>query len=315
MPYPIRLDGLLAKVEGSYGTDSVPVIATDAVRVSQRVWSSLQVDWAFPNDRPDAASGSLIHVKPAKAHGRVVTIDAFWEAKGAGSSYNGGARPEADGLFLGCGCSATPNAAPDSVKYQQVDLAHPSCTIYAYAGGFLFKIVGCRGSMRMPWKAGLLGIVQFHMQGLLITDPLDTALPAGIAYDAQEPLASVGYGLAIGAWTPSVISSEFDQGAPLDRLDSDNGTDGIDQFDFADSLPKFSVSAKTPASLATYNPYTDPAARTARAIALATGTVQFDRMKFNVTNAYLNTHKNADQAKYTAWDLEYLLADWNFVFD
>lgn len=315
MPTPIRLDGLLAKKEVTYNTDPVPVVGTNAVRVSQRVFSSLRPTWAFPNKRNDAASGSLLPVRPGLAHGRVVQIDVFWESKGAGSSYNGGGRVEADPLFQACGCALTTSAAPDSATYAQADTGHASCTIYGYAGGFLYKITGCRGVIMTDWKAGLLGPVHFRMYGLLVADPIDTALPGGFVYQAQEPLPGVSLGLSIGGWTPSMISCAFDQGITQQRLDSLNATDGVEQYDFADAAPTFKLSAKTPASLATYNPYTDPKARTARSIAIVYGSVQFNRMKFNVTNAYLDTHDHPDQNKFTAWDLSYDLLDWNFVFD
>lgn len=53
MGYPIRIDGLLAKLEpaGTYGTDSVPVTGTDGVKVNERLWPTLTIDYEFPNDR------------------------------------------------------------------------------------------------------------------------------------------------------------------------------------------------------------------------------------------------------------------------
>jgi hypothetical protein len=293
----------------------VPVVGTNAVRVSQRVFSSLKVTWAFPNKRNDAATGTLIPPRAGLAHGRVVELDIVWEAKGGGTTYQAGARIEADPLFLACGCGLTVVPAPDSLVYAQADTGHASCTIYAYANGSLYKIVGCRGAITTDWKAGTLGMVRFKMYGLLVADPPDVALPGGFVYQAQEPLAGVAFGLGIGGWTPSLISCGFDQGVKPERLDSMNATDGVEQYDYGDALPTFKVSAKTPATLAVYNPYTDPKARTARAIATVYGSVQFNRMKFNVTSAMLDTHGHADQQKFTAYDLQYDLQDWNFTFD
>ena len=312
---PVRIDGVLAKKEVTYAVDPIPVVGTNAVRVSQRVWSSLKVTWAFPNKRNDAANGTLIPPRAGLAHGRVVQLDVVWEAKGGGSSYNAGARIEADPLFQACGCALAVSAAPDSLTYTQADTGHASCTIYAYANGALYKIVGCRGAIVTDWRAGMLGLVKFRMWGILAADPADTALPGGFVYQAQEPLAGVGMALAIGGWTPSLLSMGFDQGVSPARLDSMNASDGVEQYDYGDALPIFKVSAKTPASLATYNPYTDPKARTARSIAVVYGSVQFDRMKFNVTSAMLDTHDHPTQEKFTAYDLQYDLQDWNFVFD
>lgn len=311
---PIRIDGLLGKKETNYAVDAVPVVGTNAIRVSQRVFSSLKLSWAFPNKRLDAANGQLIPPAPAKAHGRIATIDVFWEAKGAGVSYNGGARVEADPLFQACGCALVVSGAPDSAAYSQADTGHASATIYAYADGNLYKIVGCRGAIVTDWRAGMLGLVHFRMYGLVPADPTTQALPGGFIYAAQEPLAGVAFGLAIGGWTPSLLSCGFDQGVTPERLDSLNATDGVEQYDYGDAAPIFKLAAKTPSALATYNPYTDPAARTSRAIAAVYGNVQFNRMKFNATGT-LDTHDHADQSRFTAYDLQYDLQSWNFTFD
>jgi len=311
MPLPLRLDGLLAKIESTYGTDSVPVAATDAVRVSERVWSSFTPDYAWDNLRDEMAWGAILPGKPALPRGRFARIVVAWEAKGAGATYVGLANsPEALALLRACGMTqANPS---DTITYVQASQSHDSCTIYAYAGGMLFKVVGCRGRMRWPITAGQLGIIRFEMIGILTADPADTALPA-ITYDSPEPIASVNMGLTVGAWTPDVISGEFDQGVDPQRLDSANGADGIKEYDYGEATPLMTLTAKAVA-LATYNPHADLKARTARAINLTWGAAQYDRVLLAITNAYINSIKHTNQNGFAGWELEYKPTDWTISF-
>src|SRR3990172_7827092 len=113
MPTPLRLDGVLAKVQPTSGTDAAPSNTTDGVRLARRLWSSITVDHAWQNDRHEAASGSIVPLKPAIPRGRHVRLDIFWEAKGAGSD----AVCEAAALFRACGMTE-PEATPPSPSPQ-----------------------------------------------------------------------------------------------------------------------------------------------------------------------------------------------------
>lgn len=311
---PIRLDGVLAKIEAVYGTDSVPVAGTDGVRISERAWSSLRTNYAWPNTREDVATGTILPMKPALPRGRWVEIDIAWELRGAGADLVVEAAP----LFRACGMTEVDGVL--KFDYSQASQLHESATIYAYAGGALYKVVGCRGNFRWPIIAGQIGVVRFLMRGLLVTDPAAAAVPV-ITYDNVEPSAGVNMALTIGAWTPDVIRAEFNQGVDPQRLDSANAADGIREFDYGVAAPQFTLSAKAPRDgagildLATYNPYADAKARTARAIALTHGAAQFARLKLAVTNAYVEMPGHGEQNQFAGWDLTYNLTDWTITSD
>lgn len=312
---PIRLDGLLAKIEATYGTDSVPVAGTDGVRISERAWSTLRTNYAWPNLREDVATGTILPAKPALPRGRWVEMDIAWELRGAGVD----AVVEADPLFRACGMAVVDGAL--KFDYSQASQLHESATIYAYGGGALYKIVGCRGNFRWPIIAGQIGVVRFLMRGLLVTDPAAAAVPA-ITYDATEPSAGVNMALTIGGtFTPDIIRAEFNQGADPQRLDSANAADGIREFDYGVALPQFSMSIKAPRDgagildLTAYNPYADAKARTARAIALTHGAAQFARLKLAVTNAFVELPAHNEQTQFAGWDLVYNLLDWTITSD
>lgn len=313
----LRLDGLLTKKEVTYGTDSVPVVGTDAVRVSRRLWSQIQVDYAWENLRADVASSSIIPVKPALPRGRFVRIDLFWEVKGPGSDV----APEASPLYQACGWTETDGT--QLFSYAQASQLHASCSIYAYAAGMVFKVVGCRGKWAWPMVVGEPAVHQFTMFGFLSVEPAPIALPGGFVYDTTEPLAGVASGLTIGTWAPDWLSATFDPiGNDVVRLDSGNATDGIREFDYGDVQPTFRMTARMARDAAglwdqaTYDPYADLKARTTRALVTTWGATQFNRVKLvSGTNLSLRQIRHADSEAFVNFDLLYFVEAAILQFD
>lgn len=315
MPVPIRLDGLLAKIEAEYGTDAEPSPAEDAVRVSERVWSSITTEYAFPGRRDDAATGSLIPAPPVPRLGRIVTLNIAWEARGTGAAYSTAVKPEASALLRACGLSETVDPTPgeEEVLYAPVDVDHESCTIYAYAGGALFKIVGCRGSVVWPVDVGGQGIFRFQMQGLLLEDPAPASLPA-ITYQAQLPPAAAGMVLTVGAWTPKkVFSTEFDLGAEIQRVDDATALDAVGEFAITPINPSYRLQAYA-ADLAVYNPYAQSRAASAIEVVQTLGRQQYNRVVLETQQAYLEQPANMEQNQFAAWDLMYQVRQFTLAF-
>lgn len=309
MPEVLRLDGLLVKVQPTPGVDAVPVVGTDAVRVSRRLWSTITVDYNWENLRSETASGSIVPVKPTLPRGRKVKIDIFWEAKGAGVD----APPEADPLYRSSGFAQTDGA--QLFSYAQASQNHELASIYSYAGGILFKAIDCRCRFRWPLVVGEVAVHQFTAYGVLAADPATTALPGGFVYDTPDPIAGVNTALAIGAWTPDWLSGEFDpQGVDPQLLPSGNAADGIAGFDYGTVDPSFTLSARKVA-LATYDPYADLKARTTRALVATWGSTQFNRIKLLGTNLSLREHPFGDSEGFANWNLRYFVEQWTLQFD
>lgn len=323
MGLPIRLDGLLAKIESVYGTDSVPVVGTDAVRVNQRLWPQLQENYVWRNRRDDAANGSLVPLPPAAARGRIIGLDFLWELKGSrtGGAYSAGNKIEASPLLRACESSETlvTTGGSESLTYAHVDTNHESCSIYAYAGGYLYKAVGCRGVWSWPVNVGVLTNLRFQMQGIL-TSKTVAALPGGFTYATPSPLAGVNLAMSIGGvWTPDVLTAEFlAQGStPLQRFDSANAADGVQSFDIGETIqPTFRISAKAVTS--GYDPSVDLNANptTVRTLTMQYNTVQYDKAKLT-SNLYITDPiRNTNQNGFAGWDLEYLSdSSWQLLFN
>lgn len=307
MPVVYRLDGLQAKNEGaSYGVDAAPTTA-DAVRIARRLGSQIELDYEWENRRDEAANNSIIPSDPALPRGRRARVTIDWEVKGAGSDVP----PEAAPLYIGCGLPET-----DGVSlwdYGPVTSGTKgSATLYCYAHGLLIRVVGCRGRFTWPLVVGEVAVHRFVMSGIVLTDPIDSAVPAN-SYDTSEPIAGVNTALTIGAWTPNWISGELDLiGVDPVLLKSGNATDGISSFDFGTTDPTFRLMAEKVA-LATYDPMADRKSQTARTLAMTWGTGAFLRVSVVAAPLKVLAHQFADDQGFGYWNNTYRVSSGGII--
>ncbi len=316
-PIPIKLDGVLVKEEGTYGTDPTPTVGDNGVRIAERLWGSITVSNAFPNARENAASGDLGPPTPALPNGAIASLTIPVNMKGAGAAYAADSWPEADPLLQSCGLAATVDytGSAEWVKYTPASTSHISSTIWAYAGNKLYKVVGCRGTVRWALVAGELTPFIFEMQGY-ITDTdseiVEVALPA-ITYSSVLPPSAMGASMTLGAWTPQWQSAEATPNTTVQRQDSGNAASGVREFAISQFDPTVSLVAETDAK-ATWNPHTLVDARTAINVDWTIGATQYNRCKLDVNSAWLKDHPTEENFNdFTAWGLELGCAQGNFV--
>lgn len=316
-PHPIKIDGLLAKEEADYATDPTPTVGDNGVRVVGRLWPQLGDEFAFPNERDDVAIGSLDEPIPAVPRGHMINLDFTVELKGAGAAYSGVTtivRPEVDPLLVSSGLARTHDnsSGAETVSYAPADSGHLSCTIWAYAGGKLYKISGCRGNMIWDMLAGELGRLRFVMQGL-VTGITEVA-QASITYDAVESPAVINMALAISGWSPNFSKASLDLGNEVVRLDDGNGADGLEGFFIGDRKMRYTLSARVEA-LSTEDPNGIHKARTTQTIAATLGSVQYNKASIAVSDARIWTAPTpVEDNRFTGWDILYQLRDLDIVF-
>lgn len=315
MPTSIRLDGILAKEETTYGVDAAPVPGTDGVRIVQRLHPQLTFEYAFLNRRDDAASGSLLVAPPVARFGRLATIDIAVDLNGAGAAYSASVLPPADPLLVACGLTRTVDATggSESVTYTRADVNHSSATVWAYAAGNVIKLVGCRGNLVWPITAGGFGQMRFVLQGVIEADPQTAALPA-ISYAAQTPPAAANMTFTFGGWTPDVVSAEFDLQADVQRIDSAAALEAVAEFAIAGFDPRFTLAAPT-VDLSVFNPYAASKAATALTLTQHLGSVQYNRAKLESSEVYLETPSHQDLNGFTQWSLESQVRNFDLIFD
>ena len=306
MTTPIKLDGILVKIEAEYGTDPTPTIGDDAVRIADRLWPNLRVEHVFLNTRENSASGTLGAPAPGIPYGGIVSLTIPIEMKGAGAAYGAGSLPPMDPLLRSCGLART-DTFTTSVSYSPHNTTHASCTIWAYADGNVYKIVGCRGTLRWPITPGETNVMIFEMQGLLSGAPTVSALGA-LTYAATLPPAAVGMACTIGGVAAASVilqSAELVLGAQVQRVDSGNAADGIKKFAISGFEPRITANIETVA-LATYNPYTVLTGRTSTAIDWTVGSAQYNRCDLDVDAGWLVNDPAPEVVNdFCHWGLEY----------
>lgn len=299
MPELLTIEGIEVKREGTYNTDPVPS-TSDGVRLSKNLWNNLDPNYNWENDRSDTVSGSIIPLKAALPRGRMAKLEIFAEVKGAGSDIP----PEVAELEVACGHPEVDGATLWTYG-PLTSGTKGSCTIYAYSGGLLWKITGCRGRGRLELANGELAVMHYTMFGIIATDPTTSAL-AGITYDTTEPIAAVNAGLTVGSWAPDWLSMVVDfNGVDAQLLASGNAVDGIQMFDFGDSNPTIElVARKVP--LATYDPFADRKARTTRTLLFTLGpAVAFNRLKILSASVSVMQHELLDSDGFVNYRILY----------
>lgn len=321
MSESLRIEGLLVKEESAYGTDPTPTPADNGVRGVGRIWTAMTSEYVFPNRREEVVSNSLIKAPPGPPTGRVMSLEYTVQLMGAGAPYSSATpvRPECDPLLVSSAMSRTHDdtGSAEKVTYAFADSGHLSCTIWAYAGKKLFKLVGCRGTWTWSPQAGGLGQITFRMQGMLASSANSTV--PSITYDSVMPPAAVGMGLAVvpnggGSWTPKFSGMEIQAGVSIERMDDANAADGIEGFEVSEIAPVVSFQPRV-VDLSTYDPYAHRAAPTDHTIDMTLGATQYNRVGLDVNAAYLMTDPGfAEENGFAAYAAEYECQDFALVF-
>lgn len=321
MPYALRIEGLLAEVESTYGTDPTPTTADNGVRGVGRLWTSLASEFAFPNMREETVSNSLVSVAPGEPAGRFATFTYTVQLMGTAVAYSSSTpvRPECDPLMMACAFARThtDTSSSEAVDYDLADTGHASATVWIYAGGKLFKLVGCRGNATWSAQAGGLGEITYTMQGMIVDDPTEITTPS-ITYSTVVPRPSVGMGLVLNAgsdWTPRTEAFEVSTGHTIERLDDVNSADGLEQFAVARTQPTLTFTARAD-DLANYDPWALRKASTVHTVFATLGTVRLNRVRLDLELAYLSAlPENVDVQGFAGVRLTYALRDLQLTFD
>jgi hypothetical protein len=155
----IRKTVILAKVEVTSGTDSVPVNITNALQVSDLSITPL-----------DSKNIELDYIRGY--FGNSESLVGTASVKCSFSVYLGGSgtaatAPAWGALLLGCGNAETTGlTTPNRVEYQPVTEALKTLTIYWYDDGVLHKLLGAFGNVKLSAKSGEAPKLTFDFIGL-----------------------------------------------------------------------------------------------------------------------------------------------------
>jgi len=169
---------IYTKIEGTYGTDPVPVAATDAMLCAQVRITPVKLDQKARNlVLPYFGNqGKLIA-------GQYALIELDFEMSASGVA---GTPPAYAVQFKGCGMAETINAAVSAV-YTPVSGGENSVTHYLYIDGLLHKFLGAKGDVSWNLKRGDTPMWTFKFFALY-TGPTDTAITVPTVTAFTAPL-------------------------------------------------------------------------------------------------------------------------------
>ena len=160
---------LLAKIEGTSGTDALPTAGANAIMCR-----------ALAPEPITAEQVARDLIRPHKGNSGKLAVGVHrkltCEVEFAGSGAAGTAPPWAP-LLQACGFAETITAGVD-VAYDPVSEGEPTLTLYGYLDGILFKLTGCKGNVTFTLNAKAIPVMQFEFLGAYST-PTDTQLPPG----------------------------------------------------------------------------------------------------------------------------------------
>ncbi len=276
----IKRDTIYAKIETTYGTDSVPV-GGDAVLIL-----SLQhaPDRLRLVPRP-ALTGALGNPQQAYA-GMLETITITTELRGSGTA---GTAPEIGPLLRACGLSETVSAGT-SVTYAPQGGTIESCTIYYFKSvdGSTSRVrhilVGCRGTAVINAEAGTNGTVTFTMTGRRANPTDQSALSP--TFDATVPVAIRNLTCTLGGVSNLVIQGfDVDLGNQIVVPDNLNDVEGYGNITLVERDPVLTLR-RHDELVATLAPFADLVAGTTRAFdSSVVGGTAGNRWRFQASNA------------------------------
>lgn len=172
-----RKQVVLAKIETTYGTDSAPVVGTNAILLTDLSITPIQSEYVDRDlIRPYLGSSEQL---PAAIRSQV---SFSVEMAGSGAA---GTAPKWGPLLRACGFAETVNAGT-SVQYDPVSASFPSLSIYAFRDGMRHILTGARGTVSFNMNNRERPLMQFTFTGLYSL-PTDTAPGTPVYTGFQTP--------------------------------------------------------------------------------------------------------------------------------
>ena len=173
-----RKKTILAKIEGTYGTDSVPTGAANAILVRNLDLTPQETDFA---DRDLIRSYFGNSEQLAGASRGMLSFEV--EMSGAGAA---GTAPAYGPLLRACATSETISAGV-SVTYAPISAAIESVTIYFNVDGVFHKFLGTRANVVMAWSIKSVPVYRFSFTGIYVA-VADAAAPTPTYTGFIKPL-------------------------------------------------------------------------------------------------------------------------------
>jgi hypothetical protein len=168
---------LLAKIEVTKGTDSVPVVGTNAIRIRSGKISHTQD--AVARAAIKQTMGNLAHLVGKQT----VQLEVEVDLHGSGAA---GTAPEFGALLQACGLLETIVPAT-SAAYDPATTGHKSLSMYWYEDGLLWKLLGAVGKCSFNAQIGAAPTLKFTFMAAYAA-PTAVSCPTGAVYQSAAPI-------------------------------------------------------------------------------------------------------------------------------
>jgi hypothetical protein len=198
-----KLGVVAAKVEGTYGADSVPTAAQNVIYVQNIDVQPIEMETEdYAPVLPDFGMDEKI-------------IGAFWarisfDVQLSGGGMPLGTPPNHAVLSRGCGVAQTVSAGV-SVTHTLISAGQESLTLYYWADGVLFKLKGARGDRRERWQSRKAPVASYSFTGLHVP-MVDAAMPTPVLPAVPRPVAVNKSNTVVTIDGYAVILSSFEMG-------------------------------------------------------------------------------------------------------
>ena len=285
---------ILAKIETTYGIDSVPVEGTDAKLVENIGWSN---EGLRMNERPAVRQNIGMLQMVFGGTLRAITFDV--ELKGGGGAVD--LPPELGTLLRACGFGETINAASD-VQYAPISTGHESITIHYFQDGIRHRMVGVVGNVSFNLEAGALGKLSFTFTGHL-TDVTDVALPSAPVFTTNVPPALLSVPFTIGGFGAIINALAFDMSNTVATPPDISASDGFSQVRITQRDVQGSYDPEADL-IAADDPFTDLSAGTPLVITSGViGSFVGNRVQFDFPVAYNKDISPGDRDGIRTYDI------------
>lgn len=216
---------ILAKIEASYGVDSTPTTAANAIFCEEPEIEPIVK--TLERNQVRQAYGNVLPIRVGE--GMKITFKT--EVAGSGAA---GTAPHIGPLLRACNLVETINALVSAVYDPSSDGdGGESVVIYFYRHNLLHKITGCRGTFKLEAKTNEIAKLSFEFTGLY-AGPLDQALPTDPVDPGVIPPVFRSASLAIDAYAAVIESLSVDLGNSITSRPDANSATGILEYYVSD---------------------------------------------------------------------------------
>lgn len=277
---------LLAKNESSYGTDSVPTAAANAIPIVEATKPEIDVS-LIERGHPFPALAKLNPLAGAKMAKIAFKMEYF----GSGTAIT---PPRIGDLWEACGLAETIGGA--DVTYTPASASLKSNTMYFYLDGLLYKLLGAVGNFKMSGKAGEPVYFEFEKVGLYQDDADANIVSPTFESNYRIPPLSMSVSMTLDSIATFVLREfNIDMGIPIiNRLDM-KATHGYAGFMVGKRNPTGNIIIEAE-SKATYDTLTKFKNSTEVACTITIGSIAGNKLEISMPKmTYTNVGiENAD---------------------